>query len=211
MATWKEDIIDALENLGGVATLSEIYNEVSQIRDEPLPSSYEAIIRRIIEQSSSDSESFNQREDIFFSVNGLGNGIWGLRNFIIENNLEDNEELNNEIPQRRLTTQNRIIRNTALARSIKELVNFQCQLCNIQIQLTNGNYYIEAHHIKPLGHPYHGPDIQNNIIIVCPNCHIKLDYKLIELSMININNHVQNISQEFIDFHNNIYQINISN
>ena len=32
MATWKEDIVKALENLGGKAHLSEIYKEVEKIR-----------------------------------------------------------------------------------------------------------------------------------------------------------------------------------
>ena len=33
MATWKEDIIKALENLGGVAHRSKIHEEVSKIRE----------------------------------------------------------------------------------------------------------------------------------------------------------------------------------
>ena len=32
MATWKEDIIKALENLGGKAHLSEIYKEVRMMK-----------------------------------------------------------------------------------------------------------------------------------------------------------------------------------
>ena len=33
MATWKEDIIKALENLGGVAHRSKLHDEVARLRD----------------------------------------------------------------------------------------------------------------------------------------------------------------------------------
>jgi hypothetical protein len=56
MATWVEDIVQALENLGGQAPLSQIYAEVKKIRKEPLPRTYTASIRERIESHSSDSK-----------------------------------------------------------------------------------------------------------------------------------------------------------
>jgi putative restriction endonuclease len=80
MATWAEDIAEALRNLGGEAKLEEIYREVSQVRDQPLPESLDATVRGAIENHSSDSENFKQgRTDYFYSVHEKGKGVWGLR------------------------------------------------------------------------------------------------------------------------------------
>ncbi len=45
MATWIEDVTQALRDLGGVASLSDIYEVVARLRTEPLPPSWEAIVR----------------------------------------------------------------------------------------------------------------------------------------------------------------------
>ncbi|WP_298191652.1 hypothetical protein [Novosphingobium sp.] len=79
---WREDIVHALENLGGSAELSDIYKEVRKIRREgnrTLPPSTEAVIRRELENNSSDSESFTGTRNLFRSVNGIGQGHWALR------------------------------------------------------------------------------------------------------------------------------------
>ena len=65
MATWKEDIIKALENLGGVAHLSKIYKEVERIREGNLNPTWDRTIQRELETNSSDSEAFKKdRKDI---------------------------------------------------------------------------------------------------------------------------------------------------
>src|SRR4051812_11026984 len=57
----------------------EIYAEVAARRGS-LPESWQAIIRRTIEQASSDSAAFRPgAADTFYSVHGLGRGVWGLR------------------------------------------------------------------------------------------------------------------------------------
>ena len=35
--------------------------------------------------------------------------------------------------------------------------------------------YAETCHIKPLGRPHDGPDVPENILCLCPNCHVLLD------------------------------------
>ncbi len=99
----------------------------------------------------------------------------------------------------------RIIRDTLIARKIKEIHNFRCQICHeTPIKLRSG-YYAEAHHIKPLGNPYNGPDVADNIICVCPNCHVLLDYGAIKIDkaiILDVQSH--QISSEYIKFHNEI-------
>ncbi|GAP21874.1 DUF4268 domain-containing protein [Leptolinea tardivitalis] len=75
MASWVEDIIQALKNLGGQATLAQIYEEVKRIRTEPLPDTYKASIRERIEAHSSDSSNF-KGTDHFRKVE---KGVWALR------------------------------------------------------------------------------------------------------------------------------------
>ncbi len=83
MATWVEDIVQALRNLGGQATLNQIYDEVKRIRTEPLPANYQASIRERIEAHSSDSASFKGK-DFFRKV---AKGVWALRKQVVA--LED--------------------------------------------------------------------------------------------------------------------------
>lgn len=81
-----------------------------------------------------------------------------------------------EPPERQEVVSYRILRDTTLARQIKQLHNYECQLCGHTIVLANGFRYAEAHHIRPLGTPHNGPDVIENIICLCPNHHAELDY-----------------------------------
>jgi putative restriction endonuclease len=78
MATWKQDIVRAMERIGGSGTLAEIGREIQAIRPALTPS-WDATMRGTIERHSSDSRNFEGREDLFYSVGGIGNGVWGLR------------------------------------------------------------------------------------------------------------------------------------
>lgn len=81
MPTWKEDIVAALELLGGEGSYEEIYAEVAA-RRENLPREWQATIRGAIETASSNSNAFRPGgDDRFYSVAGIGQGIWGLRGF----------------------------------------------------------------------------------------------------------------------------------
>jgi len=78
--------------------------------------------------------------------------------------------------ERHLVSTYRVLRDTALARRVKADMNHTCQICSARIVLGDGTPYAEAHHVKPLGSPHNGPDQPGNIVCVCPNCHVQLDY-----------------------------------
>src|ERR1700733_6223682 len=82
----------------------------------------------------------------------------------------------NKPPERQKTVVYRILRDTFMAMRVKLLHRFECQICGVTIELPNGGRYAEAHHIKPLGAPHHGPDAPGNILCLCPNHHAELDY-----------------------------------
>lgn len=78
--TMLDRIIKTLENLGGKGRYTEIYSGYETIIGQPLTSGQKAGIRKVIENNSSDSENFNGN-DIFYSVEGIGQGVWGLRSY----------------------------------------------------------------------------------------------------------------------------------
>ena len=75
---------------------------------------------------------------------------------------------------RRLITSERIVRDAGLAARIKRIYGFSCQVCGENLQSPSG-LYVEAAHVKPLGTPDDGPDMEENLLCLCPNHHKLLD------------------------------------
>jgi hypothetical protein len=104
-------------------------------------------------------------------------------------------------PERQECTTYRILRDTALARRVKQLHQYECQVCKHSITLPNGLKYAEAHHVQPLGH--NGPDVMGNILCLCPNHHAELDYGVSSLSLKMLRivaGHV--VDEKYIQYHN---------
>lgn len=76
--------------------------------------------------------------------------------------------------QRRNSNVNRIVRNYDVAASVKRLYDNTCQICKTRL-LTAAGPYSEGAHIRPLGVPHNGPDTLENILCLCPNCHVLFD------------------------------------
>ncbi|MBC8554203.1 MAG: HNH endonuclease [Candidatus Brocadiales bacterium] len=116
---------------------------------------------------------------------------------------ETTESADIDPPKRVETTVYRILRDTPLARQLKELHKNRCQICGETIKLSNSKNYSEAHHIKPLGGVHRGPDVKENIIVLCPSHHVQCDYGAIELDLKKVRSIPgHRISSEFIDYHN---------
>jgi predicted restriction endonuclease len=99
----------------------------------------------------------------------------------------------------------RVLRDTALAREIKAIHNNKCQICGNSLQLGNGALYAEAHHIKPLGSPHNGPDVRGNILCVCPNHHVLLDYGAIKLDVSSMRFCAEHCAESiYTDYHNSL-------
>ena len=77
-------------------------------------------------------------------------------------------------PVRRESVVSRVIRNTRIGREIKSLYDHTCQVCQTQI-MTPAGPYAECCHIRPLGAPHDGPDVPENVLCLCPNCHVEFD------------------------------------
>ncbi|MBB2943289.1 hypothetical protein FB565_003002 [Actinoplanes lutulentus] len=86
---------------------------------------------------------------------------------------EDEAATGTEAPRIRTTVQ-RIVRSTEKARRVKDLHQYACQVCGLQI-VTPAGRYAEAAHIRALGRPHNGPDAKANILCLCPNHHVMFD------------------------------------
>lgn len=98
---------------------------------------------------------------------------------------------------------NSINRNAHYVKVIKIIYENTCQLCNTKLTINNNVNYSEVHHIKPLGNPHHGPDKLENMICVCPNHHVLLDFGAIKLDIDSFQTIKHKINNSFINYHNN--------
>jgi predicted restriction endonuclease len=102
-------------------------------------------------------------------------------------------------------TYSRIIRDTKRADHVKSMHGYRCQIkgCRSRIILTDGSLYAEGHHVKPLGRKHKGPDIESNILCLCPNHNAACDLGAIRLTQTvlrAVNGH--SVAQKFLDHHN---------
>ena len=112
-----------------------------------------------------------------------------------------------EVPPaaREQTTVSRIIRDNKLSRRVKSLHEHKCQIltCEYTLLLADGSRYAEGHHIQPLGEPYNGPDVPENILCLCPNHHAAYDLGAIRLRATDLRQVAgHEVSQKFLDYHN---------
>jgi hypothetical protein len=77
--TWLEDVVEYFRALGGSIHYSDLNRYIESNSRRQLPKSWEEIVRRTIEENSSDSDAWKRRLDLFRSVEGKGSGTWALR------------------------------------------------------------------------------------------------------------------------------------
>ena len=109
-----------------------------------------------------------------------------------------------EAPPRLQTEIYRVLRDTKLAREVKWSHAFRCQVCHHPpLKLSEIKLYAEVHHIKPLGSPHDGPDAPDNILCVCPNCHVLLDYGAVSLDLGQLGtSSTHMVGREYVHYHN---------
>ncbi len=112
---------------------------------------------------------------------------------------------NDELPQRLKMEVSRLIRDTKVVREVKAAHGNTCQVCSLKLELSPGRLYSEGHHLKPLGQPHSGPDVKDNILCVCPNCHTLLDFAAVKIDPKKLRTASgHSVRQEFIDYHNQL-------
>lgn len=139
----------------------------------------------------------NQLQQLSRSIKKVGKG---KKVYVVTKSPTGQQE-----PKRSLVRNERIIRDTQVSVWVKYAHEFCCQICGMTLQITSGQRYAEAHHIKPLGKDHNGPDVVENILCVCPNHHVLLDYGVIPIDKTKlryIDGH--EINEGYINYHNSI-------
>ncbi|MFL0023747.1 YDG/SRA domain-containing protein [Streptomyces sp. NBUL23] len=102
-----------------------------------------------------------------------------IRNLLLDGAQEDDDDVegaDEEIVSRRSTSVERIVRKSAVTNRVKRLHDYICQICRIPLRVNSGGEnYAEGAHIHALGGRQGGPDVDGNVLCLCPNCHVKLD------------------------------------
>lgn len=108
-----------------------------------------------------------------------------------------------EPPPRVKSTVSRVVRDTAVALSVKEKHDYRCQVCGERITLPDGSFYAEAHHIRPLGGEHKGYDVEENVLCVCPNHHAELDFGMWDINLAELrvaDGHT--VGEDYVRYHN---------
>ncbi|MGA5681365.1 HNH endonuclease [Bacillus bombysepticus] len=183
---WLNEIIEILTDLDGAGTLSQIKTKVMERNNIDL-SKYQnkqsigAQIRKTIYYHSSECDIYKGEQDLFYAVNGKGNGCWGLRDF--DNNDWDLIDLEEEFSEGKqiLRTHLSYERNNQVIPLAKERFKQQhggklfCEICGFDFHKVYGELgtdYIEGHHTIPVSQLKEGEKTKiEDIIMVCSNCH----------------------------------------
>ncbi|WP_176523383.1 HNH endonuclease [Bacillus wiedmannii] len=97
------------------------------------------------------------------------------------------------------------IERGTIAQKYKRKTGFKCQICDVlgfnpySFKKTNGEYYVETHHVIPVSGLQAGSLSANNLITVCANHHRQLHYGNVKLLENTHNKFVFEIETEKIE------------
>ncbi|NBH05352.1 YDG/SRA domain-containing protein [Amycolatopsis sp. SID8362] len=81
----------------------------------------------------------------------------------------------NKNPGKRAFEGERVVRSVEVANKVKALHDHTCQACGSRLEVS-GRGYAEGAHIRALAGGQDGPDEPDNMLCLCPNCHVLFDY-----------------------------------
>lgn len=185
---WLDEIIEAMKELNGHALYSELYELIESrgnIENFNKLKNPKAQIRGTIERFSSDSEVYKNnksKKDIFYSVDGIGSGHWGLRNYNNDENHIDStiydcsfSEGRKILKKHLARERNYLVIKLAKKRYKEKFGKLNCEICGFNFEDIYGEIgedFIEGHHIKPVSELKDGDETNiKDIIMVCSNCH----------------------------------------
>ena len=91
------------------------------------------------------------------------------------------QEMNDGVVERRSIARQEQVRDRKISVMLKRNYGNTCQFCGTKLQISDEEFYSEAAHIKGLGAPHNGPDVANNMLVLCPNHHLQFDRGVLRL------------------------------
>lgn len=173
--SWKtKNTSDALKNVYGILYLKARADyELEQIRNDLKNANMSTDIKDYnYLKGKSSTIRIREFKKIICSSNTTEEALIDYiyeKNYNCSKNYEDINYSNSKKVKR---TYNVYERNKKLVEKIKILYDNTCQICGERLDLGIG-YYSEVHHLYPLH--LKGPDILENMMVLCPNHHILFD------------------------------------
>ena len=153
--TYLSEIVNALENLGGSASLKDINSYIKTKGVLPAirtNQNWERNVSAVIQRHCNQTKSYNGGKNIFYSVYGLGEGFWGLVDYsdisLLRSNIENN--ICNEIENNKFleVTEKKMLIKARVGQGLfRELLIQKYNKCIIT-GITDERLLI-ASHIKP--------------------------------------------------------------
>jgi len=181
---WLNEVVEALTDLGGHGYYKDIYDKIwdRNVMDFTSNPHWKDAVRQTIEKYSSDSITYNKKADIFISIDGIGKGHWGLRDFEPNTTNVDVTEDDAGFPEGKKKLKQHICRERnakviylAKKRYKEEYGQIICEICGFSFEQTYGNIginFIEGHHILPVSEIPEGYRTKTeDIVLLCSNCH----------------------------------------
>jgi len=76
---WSFITAEAVDNLKGETPNPMLYDEIERLGIRDFTDNWRMTVQGTIERHSIDSEAWGENFDVFYSVQGMGQGVWGLR------------------------------------------------------------------------------------------------------------------------------------
>jgi len=121
----------------------------------------------------------------------------------------------NQEPDRVKSYTTHIVRDTLAAEAVKDAHQHVCQTCSTRIERPGGAY-AQGAYIRPLGRPHNGPDTAENILCLCPNCHVLFDgwafaieddgtlIGVLNGCLIEVETHI--VNRQYLGYHRRLYR-----
>lgn len=84
-------------------------------------------------------------------------------------------------PSRQTTLRDQLLRDQTTVNALKQQYEHTCQVCGHQLYQAPNTGYSEVHHLKPICAPHNGPDVPENMLVLCPNHHADFDNGMIAI------------------------------
>ena len=175
--SWLHDLVEIYNELGGQAAYSDVY-QLARRRRQGRGASWtdqsHATIRRTVEDHAESSSNF-KGNPVFYSVNGHGAGVWALLPeyiAVVPTSVDAPaylEGIEGIVQEHRYLLRSRDAR---LVETRRVLDNYTCQTCGFRLEVSEGKFIIEVHHLNPIGELSEATVTSvDNLICLCPTCH----------------------------------------
>lgn len=177
--TWLHDLVEVYNDLGGEAAYKQVYSKARErrlARGATWTAQAEASIRRTIEDHARSSNNFRGNE-VFYSVNGHGRGVWALMPEYLRTPAPV-QGVGSDLYAEGLEgiafehSYLRRSRDPRLVETRKRIDNYTCRACDFRLEIGEENYVIDVHHLKPLGASKSVVITSiDDLVCLCPTCH----------------------------------------